>query len=83
MVNYTSLVDFEASYNQLTGSIPDLHHLKNLDLLNLDHNQLTGTIPEWIGGPTKLQQLTLNNNNLSGSIPASIGNLTTTTFLGG
>ena len=60
--------------NQLSGVIPYLSDLTNLQYLYLRGNLLMGEIP-YLGGLTNLQQLDLQDNQLSGEIPASLGTL--------
>ena len=54
----------------MTGSIPDLSGLPNLESLDLGSNSLTGNIPATLGSLTKLKWLSLTTNQLSGSVPA-------------
>ena len=58
--------------NQLSGPIPDLSALDNLEILYLRNNQLTGPIPDSLGELTTLRQLSLSLNQLSGSIPNGV-----------
>ena len=66
--------------NQLSGSIPDLSALTNLEVLDLHANQLNGSIPD-LSALTNLTQLSLGWNRLSGTIPSDLGNLTNLTYL--
>ena len=59
--------------NELTGPIPDLTALANLEELGLGFNQLTGPIPD-LGNLANLRSLYLRNNLLTGPIP-DLGNL--------
>ena len=54
--------------NQLSGPIPELSALTELQRLYLAINKLSGTIPE-LTALTKLQDLDLSYNQLTGSIP--------------
>ena len=54
--------------NQLSGEIPDLSALTNLEVLNLHANQLSGSIPD-LSALTNLSTLAISYNQLSGSIP--------------
>ena len=54
--------------NGLSGHIPDLSALTNLDNLSLHGNQLSGSIPD-LSALTNLRGLWLSNNRLTGSIP--------------
>lgn len=53
----------------LTGSLPNLSGLTQLQVLFLAHNQLTGPIPD-LTGLKSLMVLVLINNQLSGEIPS-------------
>jgi hypothetical protein len=55
-------------YNRLSGSIPDLSALTNLDWLHLGLNKLSGPIPD-LSALTSLRGLDLFNNQLEGAIP--------------
>ncbi|MCP4711473.1 MAG: hypothetical protein GY869_22865, partial [Planctomycetes bacterium] len=65
--------------NQLTGAIPDLSALSNLESLDLTGNQLTGAIPD-LSALTNLSSLYLSNNQLTGDIPPSFAGLTNLKF---
>jgi hypothetical protein len=54
--------------NQLSGAIPDLSTLSNLESLHLGSNQLSGSIPD-LSALTSLLGLDLQDNQLSGPIP--------------
>ncbi|RVX01706.1 LRR receptor-like serine/threonine-protein kinase GSO1 [Vitis vinifera] len=56
------------SYNQFTGSVPDLIGFSSLRVLYLGYNQLNGTLPTSIGHLTKLQWLDIGSNSLQGVI---------------
>ena len=60
------------AYNQLTGSIPSLTGLTNLQYFNVRSNQLTGSIPS-LTGLTNLQYFNVHSNQLTGSIPSLTG----------
>ena len=66
------------SGNQLTGEIPDLSDLTNLEALYLSGNQLTGEIPVSLGSITAMRDLSLSRNHLTGEIPdlSGLTNLT-------
>jgi RHS repeat-associated protein len=57
----------------LTGNIPDIGDLHDLEILDLGSNALTGSIPSRIGNLHELTTLYLNDNNLIGSIPNTNG----------
>ncbi|KAL6626760.1 hypothetical protein ACP70R_030486 [Stipagrostis hirtigluma subsp. patula] len=63
------------SYNSLSGPLPEVGGLGNLNSLVLSGNQLSGQIPDSIGDCSVLQQLRLDNNSFEGSIPQSLNNI--------
>ena len=65
----------ELTNNALTGRIPYLANLKNLELISLGYNNLSGEIPSDFDDLSALKFLNLHNNKLSGEIPPEIGNL--------
>ena len=66
------VVDVALSGDNLSGTIPLLSELTNLQGLDLSRNQLNGTIP-LLSGLTNLQTLDLSRNQLSGTIPSLSG----------
>ena len=70
--NLTSLVTFDVTSNQLTGSIPALTGLSSLAGFFVTSNQLTGSIPA-LTGLTSLASFDVNSNQLTGSIPPLTG----------
>ncbi|KAJ6896443.1 LRR receptor-like serine/threonine-protein kinase [Populus alba x Populus x berolinensis] len=60
--------------NKLSGSIPNLSTLKELQTLHLENNKLEGTIPQSLGQLGQLRELFLQNNNLDGRVPDSLRN---------
>ncbi|KAK6913350.1 Leucine-rich repeat [Dillenia turbinata] len=69
-----SLKLFDASRNQIMGSIPDsFGNLMSLVALNLSWNLLQGQIPYSLGQIKTLKYLSLAGNNLTGSVPSSLG----------
>ena len=66
-----SLMTFYASYNQLTGSIPELP--ANFEFFGASNNQLSGSIPKL---PASLWLFNAENNFLSGEIPVFPASLT-------
>ena len=78
MAAMTSVVDFRASANQLTGSIPEAFwQLPDLERLDLSNNQLTGPISSGIGNAPSLWQLNVEGNNLNGQLPSELGLVST------
>ncbi|XP_010553548.1 PREDICTED: receptor-like kinase TMK3 isoform X2 [Tarenaya hassleriana] len=71
--NLTALTVLELFQNQLSGPIPDLSGLSQLQRLNLHNNQFTSVPKDLFTGMTSLQGVYLDNNPLSSSvIPDSI-----------
>ena len=58
--------------NQLTGTLPSLSGLTNLQRFYVSNNQLTGAIPS-LSGLTNLQDFYVENNQLTGAIPSLSG----------
>ncbi len=71
----TSLTSLMLSENKLSGNIPNLSGLSQLEHLDLGDNQLNGTLPGWLGDLTTLEVLSLGGNQFNGTIP-NLGNLT-------
>ncbi|CAI0628228.1 unnamed protein product [Linum tenue] len=62
---------------RLTGSIPrNIHKLKKLQALSLNHNELHGVIPNQLCELPSLFGLNLEDNNFSGQIPECFPNVT-------
>ena len=76
------LVDVEAQFNKLSGSIPEKWwSSRMLSRLNIADNQLNGTISPSIGNMDGLRGLYLQKNRLSGPLPTEIGKLTSLSFV--
>ncbi|CAH9104598.1 unnamed protein product [Cuscuta epithymum] len=60
--NLTQLFWFEASYNSLTGPLPDFAGTPNLSTLAVDHNRFTSIPPTLFFNKTKLRILHLDYN---------------------
>ncbi|MED6131023.1 hypothetical protein PIB30_006351 [Stylosanthes scabra] len=69
-----SLQELDLSYNQITGSIPDISVFPSLKRLFLSHNQVRGKLPDNIKLPSELESLSFGSNYLEGGIPKSFGN---------
>ena len=65
----TSLTSLMLSENKLSGNIPNLSGLSQLEHLDLGDNQLNGTLSGWLGNLTTLEVLSLWGNQLSGTVP--------------
>nr|KYP58792.1 Receptor-like protein kinase HSL1 [Cajanus cajan] len=73
MSNMTSLKFFDASSNELTGTIPaELCELP-LASLNLYENKLEGSLPRVIARSPNLYELKLFSNKLVGTLPSDLG----------
>ncbi|XP_058069005.1 probable LRR receptor-like serine/threonine-protein kinase At1g67720 [Magnolia sinica] len=72
IANLTSVSSISLGDNKLSGSIPDLSHMKQLKYLHLENNQLSGKIPNSLGHLDNLQELFLQNNNFEGGVPESL-----------
>jgi hypothetical protein len=68
----STVTEIGLSENALTGSLPALGGLPNLQGFDVDLNQLGGSIPP-LAGLTSLQFFNVSNNNITGSIPALDG----------
>ena len=70
-MNYLiGLKELNLYYNRITGTVPSLHNLEALEVIDLDGNLLSGTVPESIFSLPQLKKLfLLNNENLGGTIP--------------
>ena len=72
----TSLADFKANDNKLTGPIPEeIYALTDIFTIYVHRNDMSGTISNAIGNLTELDNLRLFGNRFSGTIPASLGPL--------
>ncbi|KAJ7547186.1 hypothetical protein O6H91_08G073600 [Diphasiastrum complanatum] len=76
----TSLTTLWLDGNNLTGVIPDLSGLSNLQSVHLQNNQLTGQIPNWLSKLPYLKELFLQNNSLNGTVPQDLANNASLTF---
>ena len=66
------VININLNFNNLSGSIPLLGGLIDLQILSLSFNTLSGSIPS-LNGLTSLQFIDLSVNTLSGSIPSLNG----------
>ncbi|KAJ1383715.1 Leucine-rich repeat [Sesbania bispinosa] len=72
-----SLQELSLSYNQITGTLPDIVVFPSLKVVDLSNNQLSGKVPEGDKLPSKLETLIIESNTLEGGIPRSFGNICT------
>jgi len=70
--NKINLITLEFYQNQVTGSIPSLSGLNNLQTFRCNINQLTGPIPS-LSGLNNLRTFRCDTNQLTGSIPSLSG----------
>ncbi|KAK8527841.1 hypothetical protein V6N13_085652 [Hibiscus sabdariffa] len=70
--NLTELHHLWLVGNNISGSIPDMSSLRQLETLHLENNSFTGEIPESLGRLPNLREVFLENNNLEGSIPSNL-----------
>ena len=65
--------------NMLTGALPNMTLLTNLNTLAVNDNAFKGSIPTTIAKATGLERLFLDENKFSGSLPIELGFLTNLT----
>ncbi|XP_054786098.1 probable LRR receptor-like serine/threonine-protein kinase At5g59680 [Prosopis cineraria] len=70
----TGLIYLWLPGNNLSGEIPDMSKLKELQTLNLENNQLNGPIPSSLGKLPKLREIYLQKNKLDGKVPPELQN---------
>nr|TKW38504.1 hypothetical protein SEVIR_1G119200v2 [Setaria viridis] len=63
------LVVLKLQNNSLSGPIPNLSFLNELEILDISYNNLYGEVPSSLGSLQSLAQLVLSYNNLSGFVP--------------
>lgn len=76
--NLTSVIMYRVD---MTGSLPTIGHLSDLQTLDLGNIEVTGTIPIEIGLLSDLVKVSLVDLNLQGTIPSEVGLLTKLTTL--
>lgn len=69
LLNLTFLTKLSFRNNSLTGSLPDLTKLNNLEYVFLSRNHFSGSIPSGYIDLPKLTGLELQENDISGEIP--------------
>ncbi|XP_059074118.1 LRR receptor-like serine/threonine-protein kinase EFR [Cryptomeria japonica] len=63
------------SHNSLTGKLPSLGGMQQIQAIDISANKLTGPIPGDIGSCSGLQYLNLSKNKMEGMVPITIGQL--------
>ncbi|XP_022860131.1 probable leucine-rich repeat receptor-like protein kinase At2g33170, partial [Olea europaea var. sylvestris] len=72
----SSLVNFVAYTNNLTGSLPQsLGNLRNLRTFRAGQNEISGSLPTGIGYCQSLETLGLAQNRIEGNLPKELGML--------
>jgi Leucine-rich repeat (LRR) protein len=67
-----TVIELHLSYNNMTGTLPSLSALGNLQFFDVNDNTLSGSLPA-LAGLSKLQYFNVLNNGFSGPIPALTG----------
>ncbi|KAK4284611.1 hypothetical protein QN277_001417 [Acacia crassicarpa] len=70
----TALKNLWLPGNNLSGEIPVMSKLKELQTLHLENNQFNGSIPSSLGNLPKLREVYLQNNKLDGNVPPELQN---------
>ncbi|XP_057738851.1 probable LRR receptor-like serine/threonine-protein kinase At1g67720 isoform X2 [Arachis stenosperma] len=70
--NMEALTELWLDGNLLTGTLPDMSNLINLNIVHLENNKLTGPLPSYLGSLPNLQVLFIQNNSFSGEIPTGL-----------
>ncbi|PPD96432.1 hypothetical protein GOBAR_DD06552 [Gossypium barbadense] len=73
--NISSLKRINLHDNFLSGKLPEMGFVPNLEGIYLMNNNLSGNIPSSISNASRLRVLSLNENSFSGLIPHSLANL--------
>ncbi|KAK5841104.1 hypothetical protein PVK06_010012 [Gossypium arboreum] len=74
---------FEASYNNLSGPIPNwLCNMSQLSAFYASYNNFNGPIPNCLDNMSQLYTFDAFYNNLSGPIPNCLGNMSAMSWLG-
>ncbi|XP_078435728.1 leucine-rich repeat (LRR) family protein [Wolffia australiana] len=68
----SGLAEIILGNNSLSGEIPDLNRLRNLEKLHLQNNNFTGPLPSSLADLSDLRELYVENNRLRGPIPSGL-----------
>ncbi|XP_021297768.1 LOW QUALITY PROTEIN: probable leucine-rich repeat receptor-like protein kinase At1g35710 [Herrania umbratica] len=77
----SKLKNLYLNWNYLTGELPSLGNLSQLEELDFSYNEISGSISQDLGNLKNLVLLRLCWNNLTGSIPSALGLLSNLTHL--
>jgi Leucine-rich repeat (LRR) protein len=66
------LIYLYLGFNKLTGTLPSLAGLEELQTIDMSYNNLSGSIPS-LAGLSDLQIVNVNSNQLTGSLPSFTG----------
>jgi len=78
--NLPSLRVLSISNNNLSGQLPEMNLLPNVEFIRLNENAFEGTIPEFVSNPL-LNRIRLQDNNLSGCYPSTICNISDISYI--
>ncbi|EEF49325.1 LRR receptor-like serine/threonine-protein kinase RPK2 [Ricinus communis] len=82
LVSCPQMIQFEAAYNQIGGSLPpSIGNLMMLQYFDIRGNTLSGSLPNQLGNLTLLKSLLLGMNNVLGNIPSQLDQLTSLVVL--
>ncbi|XP_034681997.1 probable LRR receptor-like serine/threonine-protein kinase At1g67720 [Vitis riparia] len=72
IANLTGLTHLWLGGNKLSGPIPEMSTLNELQTLHLEDNGFEGSFPQSLDQVTSLQEIYVQNNNLNGTIPGTL-----------
>ena len=76
LANFYNVDDKRNVISEVTGTLPDISKMPQLEYIDASFSNLSGQLPEQIGRCRNLQVLELSANQLTGSIPTSISECT-------